>query len=375
MFDVVVNARDLREALKFVKGAVAARPRIPILNHVALAAAGDRLSIRAHNLDMEVTQSIAADVKLGGECCIPHKRLLAFVSGLPAEGHVRIWVGEEASPLLAHVECSGAAAALETMPAHEFPEPIDDTTGARPFALGCQTLQKALAFAKHCVSTDETRYYLNGVNVEQEGRSLLFVATDGYRMACHGASDSALNLSADDKLPSAIIPSMACDAILSMYDRRGDYVANFLLSDKAVRVSIGSRRVTSKLIDGTFPAWRRIGAKALRTFPLDRLATLKAVEALAKMKAGERAIGVKFHFGRDGLKINSGDAQAAPIAGDFGEPAVVGLNALYMAGILRQFSGPMVYMEVPDLNVDFIGPCRLSESAERPYVLLALMRT
>jgi DNA polymerase-3 subunit beta len=374
MFDVVVNARDLREALKFVKAAIAARPRIPILKHVALAAAGGRLRLRAHNLDMEVAQSIAADIESGGECCIPHKQLLAFVGWLPPEGRVRIWVGDESSSFLAHVECSGAAAALETMPAHEFPESIDDIPGVRPFALGCQALQKALAFAKHCVSTEETRYYLNGVNVEQEGHSLLFVATDGHRLACHGASVSALNLSADDKVPRAIIPSMACDAILSMCARRGDHVANFLLSDKAVRVSIGSRRVTSKLIDGTFPGWRKLHSKPLRTFPLDRLATLKAVEA-AMALTGERGIGVKFRFGRDGLKISSDDAQAAPIAGDFGEPAEVHLNARYIAGILRQFSDPMVYMEVPDLKIKFPGPCRLLGSTERPYVLLMPMRT
>ena len=387
MFDVTMKARDLKEALAFVKVAVESRHTIPILGNVLIRAEAATARISGTNLDVEASEGVNAVVSRAGAITIPHSGLTAFVGACAPDGDVRMWESVKAtradSDGRIHVECDGAEAMFDALPAADFP--FEDGGMAfkgdtMSFYLPAAELVRPLKFALHCTSTEETRYYLNGVHITREGDALAFVATDGHRLACIEASGPTL-AGGPALPPNVIVPTLACDAIIKAVGKDSN-LTTVVITDKegvpqGVAVHVGTRVVRSKLIDGAFPDWRRLDPQSARRYTVNRATLIKACDAMAKLNRGNsRAPGAKFMFSPHELRLSADGNSLAPIKGDFGAPPrEFGFNVRYLSGLLRQFESDSVTIEAGPVQ-EFEGPVRIVESVDkpRPYALLMPLR-
>ncbi|MDW9588682.1 hypothetical protein GOA80_21935 [Sinorhizobium meliloti] len=230
------NARMLKSALKTVARATRWSSSIPVLGTVLF----DGSTVTACDLDQEI--SVTMPVKSAkGSACIPHKTLLNLVSHLPGEEPVRIEAGEQGATLV----FSSGRYDLPAAPVPDFPR-LELSGEAKSIAIDGDGLKTALAFVSPFMSTEETRYYLNGVCLDVDDA----VATDGHRMGVHplGFDGGAFE--------RAIIPHAVVNALLLMPAPKAISIATE--KRPMVDIRMDGARIRAKLIDGTFPDWRRV---------------------------------------------------------------------------------------------------------------------
>ncbi|WP_037437131.1 DNA polymerase III subunit beta [Sinorhizobium fredii] len=229
------TARILKSALKSVGRATRRRSSIPILGTVLF----DGNTVTACDLDMEISVTLPASTA-AGSACIAYKSLLNLVSHLPGDEAVRIEAGEKGATVI----FSTGRYDLPVVPVSDFPS-IGMPDGMVPIEVDGDGLKRALRFVAPFMSTEETRYYLNGVCIDRD----VAVATDGHRMGVHPLGFDG---GASDKW---IIPKNVVSALLSMPSPKGVSV-----STEKVRAEfrMDGARIRTKLIDGTYPDWRRV---------------------------------------------------------------------------------------------------------------------
>lgn len=274
-----VDAKELSGALKAIKAAVQARTTIPILSNVLIRAEDERVSVEATDLDCMARISIPARDVAAGETTV-NAAMLTTGAGR-AIGDIRLAVTD--SQLTA--QSKGRHLRLATLPAEDFPQ---HQWGCETLAVrDAERLRDALSFAAVSASSDDTRWYLQGVYLCGQNA----VATDG-----HILSKTPIASEASGILPLRQIPMM-----LDALSRDG---ARFLMSETKWRVETDHAVFAGKLIDGTFPDYHRVipqEATALGVADRDEL-----LDALASLEIGsERSRAVKFED-RDG--VDDGEA-------------------------------------------------------------------
>lgn len=371
MFNAVVNRDDLAASLEFICLAVDKRNTIPILRDVLLTCVATRLHLRATNLEQMAQDSIGLlpDDGQGGSICIPARMLLETLRGMPKGGLVQIVETKEAKLHagggLVAVRGQGALATLPTDCVEDYPGPMDDKEDKHGgFSALSEHVRPGLKQALHCVSLEETRYYLNGVHVTLDKGRLLFVSTDGHRLAV--ASSPAVP---EGAIPdNVIVPTAGVRAILKLL-AADDLMSWIVITRKTITVAVAARIITIRLIDGTYPSWERLLPGIDRTVEFERVATIKALETLAKVTEG---IGAKFHFTGNNVAVGNDQFQAPPIKSNYARmPFTVSFNARYLAGLFRQLESDNVLMEM-SLKA---GPVsfRNSKGNATPYPVFLLM--
>lgn len=327
---VKLTRAELARVLNATGRVVEASTTIPILSHVLLEAENSRLTAKGTNLDQSTSASAEASVDAPGAACLPAKTLAGIAAKLPANAEVEIAVDDGA----ATVKSGRSRFKLQTFPVDDFPD-----LGAGDFAVEF-TLSAADAkflFGKtlFAVSTEETRFYLNGTFLHVVGGKLVAVATDGHRLA-----RMSIDLPAGvENLPAGIIPRHAVAEII----RLATCDLRIAMSTTKIRVTAGDVVFTSKLIDGTFPDYQRIipkggdksGAVGRKAFA-DSLARVSAI-------ATGRGRAVRLALGEGALKLSitqegntSTDEMDVAYNGDSFE---IGFNSKYLADILAHTDG------------------------------------
>ena len=320
---------------------------IPIIANLRLVASRAGVEITGTDLDIEMLAGVPADVAEVVGVTVPAAALHDIAAKLPAGGD--IIVEETANQRLA-VRSGRSRFLLPTLPVVDFPAMSVDVF-ACSFTIAAPALARLLARTSFAISTEETRYYLNGVflcRAARDGAPLLrAVATDGHRLAM-----------ADEPLPdftgelaSVIVPRKTVGEVR----RLGSGAASDLeiaVNRAKIRFTAGDIVLTSKLIDGTFPDYARVvptGNDKVAT--LDRLVMLGALERCA-IVASERGRGVKLEF-TDHLALSvkdmdGGDA-CEEVDADYDAPPVeIGFNARYLAEELGAIEGARVVMRIAD---------------------------
>jgi len=173
-----VSKEKLLAGLQTVQNVVSTRTTLPILSNVLLQAEGDQLRLTTTDLDVGVSGAISAQVEKPGATTLPARRLFNIVRELPA---AEIIV-EVDSKNVASIRCGQSFFKILGLPEEEFP-PLPKQTNARTFTIAQQVLRDALKKTSYAISTDETRYVLNGILFSFKENKLTLVATDGRRLA------------------------------------------------------------------------------------------------------------------------------------------------------------------------------------------------
>lgn len=363
--NLTIAQADLAAAIARIVRVVERKNTIPILSNLLLTAAGEALTLTATDLDIEATTHAPASITAAGTTTLPAGVLADIVRKVDKGATITLTIDDTRATLRA----GRSRFVLATLPPVDFPAlAAGDLT--HTFTLPAADLSRLIARTEHCVSTEETRYYLNGIFLHRRAEDhLAAVATDGHRLAL--ATLPAPEGSAD--MPGVIIPRKTVGEIATLLKDAAVEPVNIALSAQKIRIQCGVTTLTSKLIDGTFPDYQRVipSATPTTTADLPREDMAAAIERVATV-ASERGRGVRLTFGDAGLTldIREGDTNAEdtlPI-GHEGQDIVIGFNHAYLTGLLARIPG-----ETARLAMTGPGNPALLTTAAEPDGLTVLM--
>jgi DNA polymerase-3 subunit beta len=337
---LTIERAALLKALGHVQSVVERRNTIPILSNVLLSADGGALSFSATDLDMEILDEAAAAVQASGQITAPAHTLYEIVRKLPEGADVELRYTPD-DPRL-QVAAGRSKFNLPVLPAGDFPVMTQDGLSGR-VGLGAEDLVRLIDKTRFAISTEETRYYLNGLylhTVSDGGEAKLrAVATDGHRLALAEmpAPEGAAGL------PGVIVPRKTVQEARRLLDDCGETV-DVQLSQAKVRLEFGGATLTSKVIDGSFPDYMRvIPRENPKSLILDNKLFAQAVDRVATISAEKsRSVKMAIESGRMVLTVRNMEAGQAveelEIEYD-GDPFEIGFNARYLLDVTDQIQG------------------------------------
>lgn len=346
---LVIDRSNLLKALGHVQSVVEKRGTIPILCNVKIEAAGDVLYLTATDMDIAVKERVNAKVSEPGLATVPAHTLYDIVRKLPDGSQVEISRVEDSSK--ATIRSGSSRFSLATLPVDEFPVMSE---GDMPFSfsLAAAEVNALIDKTRFAVSTEETRYYLNGIylhEAQSQGVAVLrSVATDGHRLA---RVEVALPAGAKG-MPGVIVPRKAIDEIKKLCDAASGEV-QISLSDSKIRVASGGAVLISKLIDGTFPDYERvIPANNDKIMEVDGRVFKEAVDRVSVISSEKtRGIRVALSAGKLTLSADSAEHGTATEEVDVNfsaDPVEIGFNSRYLLDMMTQVEGDVVQFVLAD---------------------------
>lgn len=368
---VTIERSALSKALGHVQSVVERRNTIPILSNVLLQADGAMLTLTATDLDIEVSEDAPADVASGGATTVSALTLFEIVKRLPDGAQVRLELSSADDRL--QISAGRSQFSLAVLPDDDFPSLTTDDLDVR-FAFPTDDLKRLLQKTRFAMSQEETRYYLNGVyfHAEPDGETPLLraAATDGHRLA---RLDAALPDGAG-AMPGVIVPRKAI-AELSRLIEDAEESVDIAVSPAKIRFGFGAGRLTSKLIDGSFPDYERVIPKGnANTLRVDTKDFAQAVDRVATVSA-DRTRSIKLGLEADNLRlaVNNPEAGSAleELSVDYGGDAIeIGFNARYLLDVAQQIDGETATLRLADPSSPTVI---VDEEDERAlYVLMPL---
>ena len=334
---ISIERGNLLKAVSQAQSVVERRNTIPILANVLIEAEGDAVQFRATDLDIEVVDKAAAMVEKAGATTVSAVTLHEIVRKLPDGALVTLSDDGVAGRL--NVEAGRSHFNLATLPKEDFPV-MASSEYASNFSAPAPVLRRLFDKSKFAISTEETRYYLNGVYLHvadsDGGKVLRAVATDGHRLA---RIDADLPAGADG-MPGVIVPRKTVGELRKLLDDDDMEIA-VSVSETKIRFATPDITLTSKVIDGTFPDYTRvIPVGNTRKMEVDAAEFASAVDRVATVSS-ERSRAVKMSLQEDKLvlSVNAPDSGAAEeeLAVAYNDERLeIGFNAKYLLEIASQ---------------------------------------
>jgi DNA polymerase-3 subunit beta len=337
---LTIERAALLKALGHVQSVVERRNTIPILSNVLLAADREQVSLSATDLDMEIVDEAIAQVDGPGQITAPAHTLYEIVRKLPEGADVELrFTGED--PRLS-VSAGRSRFNLPVLPAGDFPVMSSDGLSAQ-MTIDAADLARLIDKTRFAISTEETRYYLNGLYLHTVGEGndirLRAVATDGHRLALAEmpAPEGAAGL------PGVIVPRKTVQEARRLLDDASEPVA-LQISPQKVRLEFGEATLTSKVIDGSFPDYARVIPKDnQKILIVDNEMFAKAVDRVATISAEKsRSVKLGVEPGRITLTVRNMEAGQAveEVECDYdGDSFEIGFNARYLLDVTDQIKG------------------------------------
>jgi DNA polymerase III subunit beta len=346
---VTVERAALLKSLGHVHRVVERRNTIPILANVLVKADQSALAFKATDLDLEMTETIPAEVGPAGATTVPAHMFYEIVRKLP-EGAQIVIEGSGDRPLLT-LRAGRSRFTLQTLPESDFPD-LAAGEMSHSFKLAGGELKRLIDKTAFAISTEETRYYLNGIYLHPAGtakaQTLRAVATDGHRLA-----QFELPLPAGaDAMPGIIVPRKTVGEVQRLIE---DIEAEVTieLSQGKIRFTIGQAVLTSKLIDGTFPDYARVIPLGNdKQLTVDKKQFEQAVDRVSTVSSERgRAVKLSLNNGKLMLSVTNPDSGSATeeIEVEYGsEPLDIGFNSRYLLDIAAQLDGEAAVLKLAD---------------------------
>ncbi|MGB0261343.1 MAG: DNA polymerase III subunit beta [Henriciella sp.] len=347
---LAIERGALLNALSHVQNIVERRNTIPILSNILIEAGSNGIKVTATDLDIEAVDSADAVVFVEGAITAPAATLFDVIRKLPAGADVELESNAENQTVT--IRSGRSLFSLPTLAAADFQTMTEDQD-ATIMEVAAASLRKLIDKTRFAISTEETRYYLNGIYFHaaetEKGTKLRTVATDGHRLAL-SEIDAPQNA---DKLVGVIIPRKAIAEVRRLIDSVDDDV-RISVSDTKIQFLAGRAQLTSKLIDGSFPDYGRVIPKMNEKHLLiDNKAFEAAVDRVSTMSA-ERSRSVKLSLSEGKMVLSVSSAETGQgheeIECDYNYDAMdVGFNAKYLLDITSQ-------IEADDMHFLFQDP-------------------
>ncbi|ODS01716.1 DNA polymerase III subunit beta [Methyloceanibacter superfactus] len=346
---LTIDKPSLAKALAHVASVVERRNTIPILSNVLLAAGTNELRLTATDLDMELVETVPCRSSGDSAITVPAHMFYDIVRKLPEGNEIELERDAEQERVV--ITSGPAQFSLQTLPADDFPAlSVDDLDHS--FKLPAADLRRLIEKTRFAISTEETRYYLNGIYLhaaETDGKpTLRAVATDGHRLA---QVELPLPTGAEG-MPGVIVPRKTV-VELSKLVENADGEVRVELSPAKIRVSAGRVVLASKLIDGTFPDYERVIPQGNdKRMEVDNAAFAQAVDRVSTLSSDKgRAVKLALSEGKLVLSVNNPDSGSATeeLAVDYGfDPLEIGFTARYLLDITGQLDSGTAEFQLAD---------------------------
>ncbi len=344
---VTIERAAFLRALNHVQSVVERRNTIPILSNVLVQAQAGQLRLTATDLDIEIVESVTAEVSREGACTVPAHMLYDIVRKLPDGAQLELNQAPDAGRVA--ILSGRSRFALQALPPEDFP---DLAAGDLPhrFQLSTAALKGLVERTRFAISTEETRYYLNGIYLHEvaAGSALRAVATDGHRLA----QAEIERPEGAQGMPGVIVPRKTVLELVKLIDgQEGDVEVS--LSPAKIRFSAGHLILTSKLIDGTFPDYERVIPRHNdKVLEVETRIFAEAVDRVSTISM-EKGRAVKLNITRDRLVLtvnnpDSGSAEEEIVASYDGDPIDIGFNARYLLDVAGQVKSAQMKFSLAD---------------------------
>ena len=364
--ELVVRKSDLLKELALLQGIVERKNTIPILANVLLDADGDAVSLLATDLDVGLRTRAAATVVKPGTLTLPAKKLFEIVNALP-ETEIRIT--EEKGGKAVTVAADRFESRMQTLPAGEFPTP-PDASGLEFVSLPGADLKRMITHTRFAITSEDTRYFLNGAQLVLQPGAMTMVATDGHRLALVKVAAEIGQGQSDVLLPRKTLNEVA------RLIEDGSAI-EFAQGENHLFFRSGDRLLISRKIDANFPAYERVIPKSNdKRIDFDRTRLGAAVKRV-RLLSNERSKAVRFVMGSDQVEITSsspeiGEAhEVLPV--DYGAGAMqICFNADYVDNFLGVVDTDQVQLEFKDEMSQAVMKPVGAEGYEYTYVIMPM---
>ena len=342
-----ITKDNLSHGLAAVQNIVSTRTTLPILSNVLLRAKDGRLELTATDLDVTIVAAVDATIGKGGETTLPLKKIAGIVRELPP-GDLDVETDEKN---FTAVRAGSSFYKIHGLPSEEFP-PLPKFKENKKISVPQDKLRAMLRKTSYAISTDETRYVLNGILFSLKDHKFTMVATDGRRLAL---VEEEAEIPADSQ-GEFIIPSKAINELSRLLQDKGEVEIKFSENQAAFTLKFEqghSLLIISKLIEGNYPNYRQvIPAESKERIPMVReefLAGLRRAEIMTSDKSNS----VKLSFGKDNLAITAntpdvGESRESIAVKYGGKEFAIAFNPAYLMDPLKALAEDEIFFELSD---------------------------
>jgi DNA polymerase-3 subunit beta len=362
---VTIERAQLAKSLAHVHRVVERRNTIPILANVLLRAGKSSVELKATDLDLEIVETAPGEGKQTGSTTVPAHMIHDIVRKLPEGAQVELQSAADGTQL--QVRAGRSKFTLQALPETDFPD-LAAGEMTHSFSIAAADLKRLIERTQFAISTEETRYYLNGIYLHAVDDKLRAVATDGHRLA----QAEIKGPKGTKGMPGIIVPRKTVAEVQRLIDDAGEEVKVELSATK-IRFSLGNAVLTSKLIDGTFPDYGRvIPAGNDKSLVVDKGEFMSAVDRVSTVSSERgRAVKLALTDGKLTLSVINPDSGSATeeLEVEYGAEALdIGFNGRYLLDILQQIEGEKARLKLADP-----GSPTLLEDLEGAGALYVLM--
>lgn len=365
--NLTISKEQIINGLQAVQNVVSTRTTLPILSNVLLRAEENRLELTATDLDVTITCGVEAKVKKSGASTVPVKKLFGIIREL-ANADIDLQVDEKN---VCSIQSGASFYKINGLSADEFPPPPKFGEDKK-VTLQQETVKGMMKKTSFAISSDESRYVLNGIFISLKDHKMTMVATDGRRLAL---ADEEVDVS-EKSQGEFIVPAKAVNELNRLLQDKGeievryaDNQAAFSLKDEKA----GTILVVTKLIEGNYPNYRQvIPAETKERVTLVREEFLHALRR-AEIMTSEKSNSVKLSFGKNRLEITAnspevGEAKETLAINYKGPEMAIAFNPKYMIDPLNALANDEVFFEL----IDELSPGVLKINGPFLYVVMPM---
>jgi DNA polymerase-3 subunit beta len=364
---LTISKEQLIQGLQAVQNIVSTRTTLPVLSNVLLRAEENRLELTATDLDVSISSAVEAAVEKPGAVTLPAKKLFGIVRELPTP-QIELDIDEKNN---CRILSGSSYYKINGLAAEEFP-PFPKFAENRKISIGQDKLRSLLRKTSFAISTDESRFVLNGIFFSLKEHKITLVATDGRRLAL---AEEEVDLAPGSE-GECIVPSKAITELNRLLGTQNNIEIKFsdnqgaftLLNDKGLNTVI-----ITKLIDGNYPNYRQvIPTETRERIPLVREELLQALRR-AEIMTSEKSNSVKLNFTKNKLEITAntpdvGEARESIAVNYKGNDIAIAFNPIYMMDPLKALDNDEVYLEL----IDELSPGVIKINGPFLYVIMPM---
>src|SRR4051812_25449183 len=362
-----ISKEQLIQGLQAVQNIVSTRTTLPVLSNVLLRAEPTRLDLTATDLDVSISSSVEANVEKPGAVTLPAKKLFGIIRELPTP-QIELDIDDKNN---CRIVAGSSYYKINGLAAEEFP-PFPKFAENRKITLPQDKLRSLLRKTSFAISTDESRFVLNGIYVSLKDHKVTLVATDGRRLAL---AEEEVDLPPSSQ-GECIIPSKAINELNRLLGTQNDVEIRF--TDNQVAFNLQGEKgystlIISKLIDGNYPNYKQvIPGEMKERISLVREELLQALRR-AEIMTSEKSNSVKLSFGKNKLEITAntpevGEARESLAINYKGNEMAIAFNPTYMMDPLKALDNDEVYLEL----IDELSPGVIKINGPFLYVLMPM---
>ncbi len=339
-----MHRENLLKPLQAVQGVVERRQTLPILANFLLTIDGGQLSVTATDMELELVASTELPDAEAGEVTVPARKLVDICRSLPADAEIRLEVDGER----ALVRSGRSRFTLTTLPAVDYPS-SDSLTGELRVTVKEGQLRRLLELTHFAMAHQDVRYYLNGLLLDIGEGLLRAVATDGHRLAI-----AEIPVQTGDAARQVIVPRKGISELLRLLGN-GDEEVIIDVGSNAIQIALPEVRLTSKLIDGKFPDYRRVvpkGEDSDKTVVVDRERVRQAL-ARAAILSNDKYRAVRLCLEPNVLRVVANNPEQEEAEDEVevayeGEGLEIGFNVSYLIDALTALPGEEAEIHLGD---------------------------